>query len=128
MVSYDLPDDVRAGLAPHHRRLQYLIAKLASERLGLSLASHGPIGIGKYQGGVQIGAVQICIRRDGVQDDWNQRSLVPVPEERAVVEAIEMLGREFEAEGEAMFARHGVATLSRDQELRLHDPLRSMFE
>lgn len=86
MMNYTLSDEMRARMAEHPRAIQAAIALAANREL--SVTSHEPQGIFKYQGGVLVNGREIAIHRDMVRDDWGHGDDAPTPEETAVVKAI----------------------------------------
>ena len=122
-VPYDMPNDLRKALRPHHRAFQAAVAVMANKAAGTSTPT---LGIGKCEGGVRVGRWEIAISRSHVIDDW-KRTVTPTPEELAVVGAINMAAQIFRDGGAAALEQF----LPPDAESwhePLRDPLRSMFD
>ena len=115
MLRYDLTDEDRAALGPHHRRVQAAIAVIANLNRGIDAE---PEGIGKYEGGVKVDKCEIAIFANHVQDDW-QKQAEPSLEEDAVVCAIRTVV--------GIFRRDGADGLRKFALPRDGDPLRSML-
>ena len=117
MISYELDQSIRELMVSNPIRVQSAISFLAAQETGNEPARSG---IYKYEGGVKVGKREICIRVDGVQDDWSRYNIEPTKEEESVVAAIGAVATILKNEGpdglDVFPLLHG------------GDPLRSMLD
>jgi len=94
-VNYELPREVRIKMQQDEPAVKAAIARIANEKFGITTP---PRGIGKYEGGVRVNNLEIAIKDSYVMEDW-RRSGKPLPEEQAVVDAINLVGAIVQASG-----------------------------
>ena len=115
MVRYEIPPkDVRELFRSHHARVKRALSVYANERFGFTEYQ----GILKWEGGIVVNGLEIAIGSGYVQDDWDRRSGGEKPEKIAVVEAINRLVAECQADPEC---------LMKFEPLTYGDPLRCLI-
>jgi hypothetical protein len=115
MVRFEIPPkDVRELFRSHHARVKRALSVYANERFGVT--EHR--GILKWEGGIVVNGLEIAIGSGYVQDDWDRRSGSQKQEEIAVVEAINRLVSECQADPEC---------LMKFEPLNYGDPLRCLI-
>lgn len=99
---FNMDGRTRGLLRERHREAQVAIQARANDVLGLPSPSR--LGIGKAQGGVRVGNLEICVRWDSIVDDW----AAGTAEELAVVLAIQELGEKVAADDPTIPMRLGL--------------------
>ncbi|MFP4313053.1 MAG: hypothetical protein ACLFR0_01890 [Alphaproteobacteria bacterium] len=115
-VNYDLSDNIRKMMAQDEPAVKSALCKIANA--SFETANEEPCGIGKYEGGIRVNRREIVIKANFIAEDW-QRKRVIIPEETAVLHAIQEVAY--------LLEKHGIkAVRERYGECHIGDPLRCL--